>query len=32
LKSAVLTPPTCSEPVGLGAYRTLICEVSMRLS
>jgi hypothetical protein len=25
LKSAVLTPPTCSLPVGLGAYLTLIC-------
>jgi hypothetical protein len=24
LKSAVRTPPTCSRPVGLGAYLTLI--------
>jgi hypothetical protein len=32
LKRAVLTPPTCNIPVGLGAYRTRICELSMDLN
>jgi hypothetical protein len=28
LKSAVLTPPTCNIPVGLGAYLTLMFSIS----
>src|SRR5918997_1081894 len=32
LKRAVLTPPTCNNPVGLGAYRTRISLLSMRLN
>src|ERR671916_967779 len=32
LKRAVLTPPTCNSPVGLGAYRTRISLFSMHVN